>query len=209
VSNKKYEAILYGTSAKSTELAHRYPSQCPGHAYHGHPRISRISTSNDSRDSDSRDCCDSWVICRDTQSQNSLARSLGVSPVTPLLVGRFFPWGVKFGTVIVTGATLIPGFYWFFTSRRNCPLPLENPIFLNRPILASFLTTGLVAVLIITPVLVSFSLPWWPPMLDCMGGPLLNEQGAPRGTDFTAKVLFVGPASYRGWSFWAIARVEQ
>src|ERR1700722_15115419 len=27
---------------------------------------------------------------------------LWVSPVTPLLVGRFFFWGVKFGTVIVT-----------------------------------------------------------------------------------------------------------
>jgi hypothetical protein len=134
---------------------------------------------------------------------------LWVSPVTPLLVGRFFPWGVKFGTVIVTGATLIPGFYWFFASRRNWPLPLEKPVFPNRPLLARFFTTALFAVLIISAVLVFFSLPWWPPIGDCGGRPLLNEQGAPRSTDFTAKVLFVGPRTFQGFSLWAIARVEQ
>jgi hypothetical protein len=42
-----------------------------------------------------------------------------------------------------------------------------------------------------------------------MGGPLLNEQGAPRRTDFTAKVLLVGPRTFHGFSLWAIARVEQ
>lgn len=42
-----------------------------------------------------------------------------------------------------------------------------------------------------------------------MSGPLLIEQGAPRSTDFTAKVLFVGPATFEGFSLWAIARVEQ
>jgi hypothetical protein len=134
---------------------------------------------------------------------------LWVFPVTPLLVGRFFPWAVKFGTVVVTGATLIPGLYWFFTSRRNWPLPLEKPVFPNRPILASFFTMGLFAVLIITAVLVSFSLPWWPPIGDCGGRTLLDEQGAPRSADFTAKVLFVGPLTYKEWSFWAVARVEQ
>lgn len=134
---------------------------------------------------------------------------LWVFPVTPLLVGRFFPWGVMFGTVVVTGATLIPGLYWFFTSRRNWPLPLERPVFPDRPILASFFTMGLCAALIITAVLVSFSLPWWPPVGDCGSGPLLNELGAPRSTDFTARVLLVGPRTFGGFSLWAIARVEQ
>jgi len=134
---------------------------------------------------------------------------LWVSPVTPLLIGRFFPWGVALGTVIVTGAILIPGFYWLFTSRRNWPLPLDMPVLPNRPVLASLFTAVLLAVLIITAVLVSLSLPWWPPIGDCRSGPLLNEQGAPRSTDFTAKVLFVGPRAFQGFSLWAIARVEQ
>jgi hypothetical protein len=136
---------------------------------------------------------------------------LWVAPITPLLVGLFFPLpgAIALGILVVTGATLIPGLYWVFTSRRNWPLPLEKPVFPNRPILARFLAIGLSAVLIAMSIFLCFSLPWWPPMLDCSGGPLLNEQGAPRSTDFTAKILFVGPASYWGLSFWAIARVEQ
>jgi len=139
---------------------------------------------------------------------------LWVVPITPLpigLFGLFFPLAraIALGILVVAGAMVIPGLYWLFTSRGDWPLPIESPIFSNRPILASFFTTVLFAVLIITAVLVSFALPWWPPMLDCSGRSLLSEQGAPRSTDFTAKVLFVGPRTFQGFSLWAIARVEQ
>jgi hypothetical protein len=49
--------------------------------------------------------------------------------------------------------------------------------------------------------------PWWPPVGDCNGLSLLDDEGRPRFTDFTAKVLIVGPETWNGYSLWALARV--
>ncbi|MGA2213807.1 MAG: carboxypeptidase-like regulatory domain-containing protein, partial [Bryobacteraceae bacterium] len=54
-----------------------------------------------------------------------------------------------------------------------------------------------------------FALPWWPPIGDCLGRPLLDKRGAAQGLDFTARIIFVGPRTFQGKSLWSIARVEQ
>ena len=38
---------------------------------------------------------------------------------------------------------------------------------------------------------------------------MLDERGVPRNTDFTARVLFVGPKTFQRKSLWSIARVDQ
>src|SRR5260370_19662556 len=63
--------------------------------------------------------------------------------------------------------------------------------------------------LVVIAALSSLFLPWWPPIGDCGGLPLLTEQGAPRNIDFTARIVFVGPRSFHERSLWSIARVQQ
>jgi hypothetical protein len=53
------------------------------------------------------------------------------------------------------------------------------------------------------------SLPWFFPIGDCGGRPLLDDYGVPRGIDFTARLLFVGPRTYLGRSLWSLASVEE
>jgi hypothetical protein len=144
-----------------------------------------------------------------TRNPRKAARiALSVSPFAILLIPRFH-LGLAVPVLVLAGATLIPGLFWLFTSSRNWPLALQNPLFPHRPRLATLLGTGLFAVVILASVLISLSLPWWPLIGDCGTGPLLNEQGSPQNVDFTAKILFVGPVSYEGWSLWAVARIEE
>ena len=136
---------------------------------------------------------------------------LCVSPITPFLA-LLFPW--EFGSVLVAtavflGALAVPGFFWLLTSRHNWPRLLRPPRSLQGARFNAVLGTGLFCVLVIVAAFSSLFLPWWPPVGDCSGRPLLTEQGVPANTDFTARILFVGPRSFRGSSLWSIARVEQ
>ncbi len=136
---------------------------------------------------------------------------LWVAPFAPLLVLLFsWPFGGILGAVAVfSGAIVIPGLFWFFASRRKWPSPLERPLFPAKPRLAAVLVSGLFCMLVVAAVLSSLALPWWDPIGDCSGRPLLNDDGVPRDTDFTAKILFVGPKSFHRWSLWSVARVEE
>jgi hypothetical protein len=56
--------------------------------------------------------------------------------------------------------------------------------------------------------------PWLPPVGDCSGRSLLDERGVPRGVDFTAKIVFVGPRPPYGIlrgrsSLWSFARTQE
>ena len=137
--------------------------------------------------------------------------NLWVAPIGLVLL-LLLSWefgGVLQAVVVFSGALVIPGLFWFFTSRRNWPLPLPSPLLPGRPNLAAIAGSGLLCFLAIVAVVLSFSLPWWPPVGDCGGRPLLNEHGGSNNMDFTATIVFVGPRSFHGLSLWSIAHVEQ
>jgi len=146
---------------------------------------------------------------------------LSLFPLALLLLPRVLPLAflllprsklalrVASSVAILLGATVIPGLFWLFVSRRNWPLLFDTPILPRRLPLKILVVFGLVFALLASSVFLSLFLPWWDPIGDCSGRPLLNERGTPRNIDFTAQVLFVGPRSFHGSSLWSIARVEQ
>lgn len=118
-------------------------------------------------------------------------------------------WIPLISLLAVGATTAIPGLYWRFVSRRRWPLLLQSSPLSARPILAAAGVACVVFLVITISVAVSVSFPFWEAIGDCGGGPLLSEEGKPRNTDFIAKVVFVGPASFRDYSLWALARVEE
>jgi hypothetical protein len=143
-----------------------------------------------------------------TRNPRGAARILWVSPLALFLLPRF-SLGLRLDIAVLLGATVAPGLFWLFVSRRNWPLPLRHPVLPHRPRLKIVLVFGLLCTFLASSVFLSLFLPWWSPIGDCSGGPLLNEQGAPLNIDFTARILFVGPRTFHGSSLWSIARVEQ
>jgi len=136
---------------------------------------------------------------------------LCVSPITPFLTLLFASdFGGVLGAVMVfSGVLVVPGFFWLLTSRRDWPQLLQPTRSLRGASFNAVLSAGLFCVLVIVAAFSSFFLPWWPPIGDCGGRPIFTEQGVPANIDFTARIVFVGPRSFHGWSLWAIARVEQ
>jgi hypothetical protein len=116
-----------------------------------------------------------------------------------------FPLSVVVGLV----CTLPPDLFWTVASRRDWPLPLPTELFHRRPFLALSAVITLVCFLLVASIAVSFLLPWWPPVGDCSGGPLLDNNGKPRFIDFTARIEFVGPESFHGYALFSVARVEE
>lgn len=51
-------------------------------------------------------------------------------------------------------------------------------------------------VLLVVAFFWSLGLPWWAPIGDCGGRPLLDERGIPYNIDFTARIVFVGPRTF-------------
>lgn len=136
---------------------------------------------------------------------------LCVAPLTPLLA-LSFPW--EFGSVfaalmVFSGAICIPGFFWLLTSRHNWPQLIRSPRSLRGASFSAALGAGLLCVLVIVPAFSSLFLPWWAPVGDCGGRPLLTDRGIPKNIDFTARIVFVGPSSFRGSSLWSVANVEE
>jgi hypothetical protein len=121
------------------------------------------------------------------------------------LCSFYFPVRLIFATLIV----LLPGLFWLVAARRNWPLPLQTELFRPRPFLAASLVISLLFFLFLASVAVSFLLPWWSPVGDCSGRPLLDENGKPRALDFTATILFVGLKSFHGYSLSSLARVDE
>jgi len=111
--------------------------------------------------------------------------------------------------IFAMATTLLPGLFWLVAARRNWPLPLSTQLFRHRPFLAASAIAGLICLLLFSSVATSFLLPWWEPIGDCGGRPLLDEDGKPWAIDFMARILFVGPKTFHEYSLFSLARVEE
>lgn len=88
--------------------------------------------------------------------------------------------------IAAMATTLLPGIFWLFAPRRGWPLLLATELYPRRTLITLALVISLVFVVLVGSVALSLMLPWWPPIGDCGGRPLLNENGKPRDIDFTA-----------------------
>lgn len=110
--------------------------------------------------------------------------------------------------IVALAVSLMPGLFWLMAGRRNWPLPVSSTMLPRRSVLNLAAIGGLACVFLVTSIVVSLMLPWWPRIGDCSAGQLLDESGKPRFVDFTAKIVAVGPKSLYGYSLFSIARVE-
>jgi hypothetical protein len=128
-----------------------------------------------------------------------------------VIVGEFGHWGVSLALALLI--LTIPVVFWRFAARIGWPFPLQRSLW---SIIAGNLflsSVALAAVLVIVPVGSLSLVPWLAPVGDCSGRPLLDERGVPRGVDFTAKIILVGPrlplGILRERSLWSLARVKE
>jgi hypothetical protein len=147
-----------------------------------------------------------------TCSPRTAARmSLCVAPLTPFLA-VLFSWefgGLLESIAVFSGAILIPGCFWHAAARHTWPSPLSSSFFPSHRAAAMISAVGLSCLSLVAAFVWSLSLPWRFPIGDCGGRPILDAQGHAQGIDFTARILFVGPRTFRNNSLWSIARVEE
>lgn len=128
-----------------------------------------------------------------------------------IIVGEFGHWGVPLALSLLILA--IPVIFWKMAARFGWPIPIQRSlwsIIAGNPYSSS---VALVAVLLVVAVGSLSLVLWLPPVGDCSGRPLLDERGVPRGVDFTAKIILVGPrvplGILRERSLWSLARVHE
>jgi len=107
------------------------------------------------------------------------------------------------------GTIVVPACFWGVAAKRNWPPLVPASFLLRRPYLSALAGRGFALGFLVAVFLWSMELPFWSPIGDCFGVPMVDTHGAPRGIDFTARILWIGPGTYQGWSLWAIARVEE
>jgi hypothetical protein len=132
-------------------------------------------------------------------------------PLTPLWMLLFAPdfGGIGGSIAVFTGVILIPSCFWYLAARRNWPPPMAGSSISRRRRLRAILLVALSCFFLAIAFFWSLALPWWPPIGDCQGHPVLDEQGHPQGINFTAKILFLAPKTFRGMSLWSIVRIEE
>jgi hypothetical protein len=151
------------------------------------------------------------AACMATRNPRSASRvALCVTPSAVFLnrlplYSFYFPLRL----IVAMMTTLVPGLFWLIAARRNWPLPLSRELFPRRPFLRLLAVISLMLIVLAGSVVLSLTLPWWPPIGDCNGGPLLDENGKTEGIDFTATILLVGPETHHGYSLFSVARVDQ
>lgn len=126
--------------------------------------------------------------------------------------GEFGRWGVPLALSLLILA--VPVLFWRIAARFGWPIPLQRSgwsIIAGHPYRS---IATLVAVLIMVAVGSLSSVLWLSPVGDCGRLSLLDERGVPRGVDFTAKIVFVGPRPAYGIlrgrsSLWSLARTEE
>ena len=147
-----------------------------------------------------------------THNQRVAARIyLWTAPIALLFVPLFpsVSGGMLGTTIAFGGAVILPGFFWRLAARRNWPSPIPQSFPSRHPVLTIGLAVGVFCLWVVGASFCSLALPWWSPIGDCGPRSLLDERGAPRNTDFTGRLLFVGPKTFLGKSLWSIARVEE
>jgi hypothetical protein len=147
-----------------------------------------------------------------TCSPRTAARmNLCVAPLTPFLM-VLFSWefgGFLQSIAVFSGAILIPGCLWHAAVRHSWPSPLSSSFFSSHRAAAMISAVGVSCLSLAAAFVWSLSLPWWFPLGDCIGFPVIDANGRSNGIDFTASILFIGPKTFRGNSLWSIARVEE
>ena len=127
-----------------------------------------------------------------------------------VIVGEFGHWGVPLALALLILA--VPVIFWRLAARFGWPVPLKRSlwsIIAGNPFSSS---VALIVVLVMVAVGSLSLVPWLPPVGDCSGRSLLDERGVPRGVDFTAKIILVGPpyGILRGrTSLWSVARTQE
>lgn len=152
------------------------------------------------------------AACMATRNPRSASRvALCVTPFAAVFLNWLPLYSFYFPLRLVVAmiTTLVPGLFWFVAARRNWPLPLSSELFLGRPFLKLAAVSSFLLIVLAGSLVLSLTLPWWPPIGDCSGGPLLDEDGKPGGIDFTATILLVGPETFHGYSLFSVARVDQ
>jgi hypothetical protein len=152
------------------------------------------------------------TACLATRNPRTASRvALWLTPFAPVFLYRLplYSFHLPLPLIVAMATTLLPGLFWLVAARRNWPLPLSKELFPGRPLLNLAVVISLAFILLATSVAVSLMLPWWPPVGDCGGRPLLDEDGKPRAVDFTARILFVGPKTFHTYSLFSLARVEE
>lgn len=147
-----------------------------------------------------------------TRNQRKAARiALWGAAITPLcVVGFSWEFGsMAWSAAIFSGALVIPGFFWRFAARRGWATLLPKALWSNHRLSMAAMGIGLSGVLALGASVWFLALPWFPPVGDCSGRTLLDEHGIPRGIDFTARIIFVGPRTYLGKSLWSLATVDE
>lgn len=117
--------------------------------------------------------------------------------------------GPVVAAVIYLCLVVVPGLFWRAAAKRNWPSLLGNSDLSHSRRLSPLWVCGLSCTALVVAFFWSLGMPWWPLVGDCAGASLFDDRGTPVGIDFTAKILFVGPATYQGWSLWSVVRVEE
>jgi hypothetical protein len=129
-----------------------------------------------------------------------------------VLLGKVGGVGVPLALSLLILA--IPVIFWRISARLGWPIPLQRSLWsivAGNPFSSS---VALAAVLLMVAFGSLSLVPWLPPVGDCLGRSLLDERGVPRGVDFTAKIVFVGPRPPYGIlrgrsSLWSFARTQE
>jgi hypothetical protein len=138
------------------------------------------------------------------------AAQLHVVTIPPSLLGIvLYSW--KFGfagsLIIFLGVSVLPTLYWRIRLKGNSTAATVDGAFQRNWVLG--FAAGLCSLSVLFALVLALFLPWWSPIGDCSGIPLLDGDGRPVGQDFTGQVVFVGPESFRGRSLWAVIRVNE
>jgi len=133
----------------------------------------------------------------------------------PRLYSVFPTWELMAPTLFATAILTFPGLCWLLMSLARWPAPIQSALLSNRPRWSAVFGIGLSFMLLSAAVMAHPFLPMtlmedlMHISLDCGHVSLLDEWGQPRGIDFTARIVFVGPRTHYGYSLWAIARTER
>jgi hypothetical protein len=128
-----------------------------------------------------------------------------------VLMGGFGFWEVPLALSLFI--LVIPAIFWKILASLAWPLSLNRSLRSSLAHHRFSCALTLLGVLLMVAISSLSVTPWNAPIGDCGGRSLLDERGVPRGVDFTAKIIFVGPKTpygiLRGRSLWSVARVQE
>ena len=164
----------------------------------------------------------SLIALHDPRTAARFGLPLAVLACIPLFVAITLSYGSLMGGVgrwevplaLSLFILIIPTIFWKIAASLSWPLPLKRSLrssLAHYPFSCGFALLGVLLMVAISSLSMT---PWNAPIGDCGGRSLLDERGVPRGVDFTAKLVFVGPRPSYGIlrgrsSLWSFARTQE